>query len=279
MFEKPTDLVKAHTIAAMCQAYADSQRDIAEAFRLLGTARERLNAVFSVNEFGGVSFLPHSIYEGALDRAAEESAVNVRKSTWGFLLRMTGVLEMIAVKQREELDRQVSGGTSLPELTEDNVWNVLNKLGDDLPAMLETALKEVFDFLRPNGHWARYKTNSDFKVGRRVIIPGGFDTSYGMCRLCHYKEPFVQALDNVFHLLDGKGIARYPDNLTTAISGAVQKRRWECETDYFKCQWYKVGTLHIEFKRIDLVDELNLRAGGVVLPGPEHKRPGQAATA
>jgi hypothetical protein len=35
-----------------------------------------------------------------------------------------------------------------------------------------------------------------------------------------------------------------------------------CETKYFKVKWFKKGTLHIEFKRLDLLSELNRIGGG-----------------
>ena len=253
-------MIPAHTIEAMCQAYADAQRDAAEGFRLLDAAKKRLDAVFG-GEHGVHGMLPHSISDSYLGSGAEETAANIRRLAWAYILQQTRVLEMCGVKQREDLRRQVSSGEDLPELTEANVWNLLNKLGDELPSMLDAAFKEVFDFLTPSSKWTRYKTNSSFKVGPRVIVSYAFDTQYG-CYLNSHKEPFLQALDNVFHLLDGKGVARYPNNLLTAIETARHKHEWFCETEYFKCKWFKVGTLHIDFQRLDLVDELNKRAGG-----------------
>lgn len=38
-----------------------------------------------------------------------------------------------------------------------------------------------------------------------------------------------------------------------------------CETEFFRCQWYKGETLHIEFKRPDLIAKLNALAGGKTL--------------
>jgi len=34
-------MIPSHTIEAMCRAYADAQRDVAEAFRLLDVAKKR----------------------------------------------------------------------------------------------------------------------------------------------------------------------------------------------------------------------------------------------
>ena len=74
----------------------------------------------------------------------------------------------------------------------------------------------------------------------------------------HRREQF-QALDNVFHLLDGQGTARYDGNLVSRIHFAGDQGKTRCETRYFDVRWFKKGTIHIVFKRQDLLDELNRR--------------------
>jgi hypothetical protein len=83
---------------------------------------------------------------------------------------------------------------------------------------------------------------------------GHFDVYYA-------KKQHLQALDNVFHLLDGQGIARYPNDLATAIDTVGNKGGQECQTSYFRCKWFRNGNLHITFERLDLVQEINKRAG------------------
>ncbi len=54
---------------------------------------------------------------------------------------------------------------------------------------------------------------------------------------------------------------KWPGDVVTKINEAVRDKKWEAETEYFKLKWYKVGTLHIEFKRMDLVAKMNALAG------------------
>jgi hypothetical protein len=266
MIPTTTELMKPHTIKAMCDASAEATHDMAEAFRLLRRAEQRLAEFLSYPHVFPDGW-HHSMYDGANGEPAaktiEEVTERIRSDMWQYVLKQTRVEEMCSNRQKSEFDRQVSA-KELPELTEANVARLLENLGANLPDMLEEAIKEVYDWLRPRSWVGQFKTNDAFKVGRKVIrscvmtrrYGGGFAVEY------HAEQP-LQALDNVFHLMDGKGVARAPGNLLTAIGQAGQVTHTQgCETDYFKCKWYGKGTLHIEFKRLDLVDELNKRAGG-----------------
>ena len=71
-------------------------------------------------------------------------------------------------------------------------------------------------------------------------------------------------MDNAFHLIDGAGISKYPENAITAIENAAKNQDF-AETEYFRFQWYKNGNLHIKFKRMDLVNKINQIAGDRLL--------------
>jgi hypothetical protein len=72
------------------------------------------------------------------------------------------------VKRASEIDRQINEGTDLPDITMDNLMGWLQSLGGQARQFLKEAIVEVFEFLRPPS--LRYKTNSGFNVGRRVIL-------------------------------------------------------------------------------------------------------------
>jgi len=77
-----------------------------------------------------------------------------------------------------------------------------------------------------------------------------------------HKRQYLQALDNVFHLLDGKGVAKYPFNLPTLLGDKIRNTRdTTLETPYFSCKWFKNGNLHLKLKRLDLVQQINQKAG------------------
>jgi hypothetical protein len=252
---RETSLVPTATVEALCRAYEDSKRDVREAFRLLHQTEQRLKPVIE-----NPHFLPDNWY--LYEKSGPEAIKKMLQDGWEYLYRKTRVWEVCSSKQRDELERELHRG-ELPELTELNVLAFLEKLQASLPDMFEQSLKEVFDWLRPCGQWGpHYKTNSKFSVGKKVILGycvdrpwgGRYDVRYEMRQRLH-------ALDNVFHLLDGQGIARYPNDLVTAINTAGDKGGTMCETAYFSCKWFNNGNLHVTFSRLDLVKELNKRAG------------------
>jgi len=252
-----TELVPTATVASVCQAYADSRADVLEAFCLLNQTQTRLRTVL-VNEYP--HFLPSNWYLS--EHSGEECVKQLRREAWGYIYRKTRVWEVCSIKQRDGLERELSDG-QLPEVTELNVLAFLQKLQDNLPDMFEQALTEVFDWLRPQRGWgAEYKTNNRFEVGKKVILGYCVDQPWGHHYHVYYgKYQHLQALDNVFHLLDGHGIARHPNDIVTAINAAGDDGGQQCETEYFQCKWYANGNLHITFKRLDLVKELNKHAG------------------
>ena len=79
----------------------------------------------------------------------------------------------------------------------------------------------------------------------------------GGLRVNYSREANVKALENVFSLLDGQGVNHYPDDIITRINAACKEKHKTLEDHYFKLKWYKNGNLHVEFKRLDLLDRLN----------------------
>ena len=78
--------------------------------------------------------------------------------------------------------------------------------------MFDEALKEVFRTLTPGAcQWDTYKTNEGDAVGSKVILRGYISPDYrGGFKVSYHSwaEQGIQAIDNVFHLLDGKGVSK-----------------------------------------------------------------------
>lgn len=168
----------------------------------------------------------------------------------------------MSVAKRKEFDQQLEKG-ELPDINEQTITTILLGLAGQAADFATEAAKEVFAILRPQGHWGgEYKTNNAFRVGRKVILPHRVESGYGpgKFRANYYREQELVAIDGVFHLLDGKGVMReHRGPLVNAILNSPDGRG---ETDYFKFKCFKNTNLHLEMKRLDLVQELNLLAVG-----------------
>lgn len=197
----------------------------------------------------------------------DASLVHLRREIWRSLIERTQVRKIMSVKAWKILEDQVEHGEP-PDITEQNLEGLILKLQADGPKMLEDAVAEVFSFLRPRSN--DFKTNTQFELGERVVLAGWIESgqyvsSWG---LSHYYEQEAVALDNVFRLLDGK-VRRADDTYWSDLHNAIKviPRDKPChgDTDYFAFKGHKKGTLHLRFKRLDLVRRLNVIAGGARL--------------
>lgn len=91
---------------------------------------------------------------------------------------------------------------------------------------------------------------------------GNSEKALPVLSFAHYYEQNGDAMrDPDITMLDA------PGGLLTALQES--ERRRDCpvyaETEYFKVRGFLKGTTHLEFKRLDLLDELNRIAGGGAL--------------
>jgi hypothetical protein len=273
-YDNPNGIMCRQTIASMCLAYTDAVRDIREGFRLIGLADDRGRTAF-----GDRSGLPW------LKADADGCVQGLTRNAWHYIVEQSNILEMCSIKQAKEIEEQIEKN-ELPDITEANVWAFIEKVQRDLPSMVQQAVAEVFKILTPGanergGYWAKYthKTNaaSKWEVPAKLILDHYIDPGYmGHWSVNHYDEQNLRAIDNVFSLLDGKGVAKYPTDLLTTINGALKENVHTCETAYFACKMFGKGTLHIRIKRDDLRKELNRIAGRLTMK--EYVATGQEIT-
>jgi hypothetical protein len=255
-----TEIIPRDTVIQMITEVARAQHQVDQAFQLLQHAKKRLGRTLGERHN---RLWEHQIHESQLDRAAKESAEYIKRQAWGSIVARLDIRELMSVKKREALNEQLRQG-ELPPLTEANVWAFLEDLYGQLGNLLMDSAREIFDWLRPSHNWRELKTNlkNVFGIGDKVIITSGMESSWNNkmpTRVDSYTEKYITALDNVMHLLDGKGVTKHPNNLITLIAGAG--RLGACENDYFKCKWFLNRNLHITFKRLDLIERLNQLAG------------------
>ena len=208
-------------------------------------------------------------YDDGRDPYAEVFG-KMKRRAWQMLVDHLGIKALMSVKKRADFERQLEAG-ELPDISEETILGVILGLAGQAKDFAAEAVGEVFEILRPQtANWDRqYKTNDVFRVGRRVILTwmvrtrwgGGFEVNY-------QREAQVNAIDGVFHLLDGKGVLKERRGpLAQAINATGKDGKGE--TDYFKFRCFKNGNLHLEFKNLELVKQLNQLGTGRYELGPD----------
>jgi len=249
------DLLKRWSVFEFCDAYQAAVADVERAIASLTDAKTRMLRL--VDRF---EILPDRIssYEIGSEHLLDQAKKIMLKSAWQELIRTSGVRSVMIDKRQRELDAALQSG-ELPPIEHAAVQAWLNNLRGDMPRIIAESIEEANRVLRPRDR--AFATNGDgWKVGRKAIVDYVVSHEFGSTGLRHHGAAKADAIDNAFHLLDGKGPATYPTSLSSVMKAAIHVKEWKCETAYFRAKWFKAGTLHLEFKRLDLVDRLNGKA-------------------
>ena len=262
-----TDIIKRDTVAQLVENYEAAVNEITQAYSLLHAAKSRLNASFGMGQrLYSFDVLPHGYHNGATlsNDSLNQVMQQIKLDVWRILMERLELRKLLSIARREELDKQLADGKGLPDITIENVWGMFESAVSNVDRYMEEAVLEMFEFLRPPS--SQYKTNSEYEVGKRVVLKWHVEPSYtktGFTVRYSY-DARITALDNAFLRLDGKGIvSTYHGPTHDAIRLADSDGL--CETEYFKLRCCLNGNLHVEFKRPDLVQRLNSIAGGARL--------------
>lgn len=177
----------------------------------------------------------------------------IKRVAWRFVIQKLQIKDFISTKKRKELDQKIERN-EMPNFTAREVALFITDASQNVNNLVTESAKEVFNFIKPN--WTGLKTN-EFSKGMppKVIIPYVMDTWYSRAGTIDYRQKDrLKDLDNLFHLMDGNGVSQYPGDIVTAIESTKDSN--SAETKYFKLTWYKNGNLHVEFKRMDLLNKL-----------------------
>ena len=246
--------------------YEQAERDIRDGFDLIARAERRLNEAFTMNSFHTIRVGDH---HQRMNFADVESAVReARRGVWETLIERLELRRIMSIKEWEKLSNEVHKGHDVPDVTEENVRAMARQFRDQLPAMLQAAVIEVFEWLTPQAQWHAYKTNSRFEIGRKVVLSYALDTWQGKVngawKLSYSRAQHFNALENVFSSLDGKGsiTKTHFSEIAEALRQIPAGAPCVGETPYFSFRGFLNGNLHLTFRRPDLLRKFNAIAGG-----------------
>lgn len=228
------------TLTDLLQARNDALRLIADACRITDMAKQLLE------QYG-----PYLMPRGA---QAPESQERVRSeldcSMWRRALDLTGFKQLMDAQAVAEFEKSLGSGA--PEFTEANIRATFIDLRINAESMFRRGVFNVFRYLSDD-----YRTNAvePFRIGRKVVMSYMIRHSYrrGLA-INHSGADKLNDLDRVFQVLDNKPFQ--PRALESAMN-AVFEDGPLFESDYYRARAFKNGNLHLEFKRLDLLDKVN----------------------
>jgi hypothetical protein len=269
MSDPSTTLAPRLSLEQLVKNFEQASRDIREGFAMVERAEELLNRTFVMEGTGWIR--ARNRHERVHFGDPEGSLTEVRRQVWGHLIEALELRKIMSVKAWDDLQKQIRDDAEVPEITHESVTSMATGFRSQMPQMLEAAIEEVFDWLRPPR--SEYKRNSEFEVPRRIVISYAVErwgNVYDTWRVSYHRDPNFNALERVFRALDGKG--QTTERSYSRISELVRatprtSAKCEGETKYFSFRAFKNGNLHLTFLREDLLARFNQIAGGKRLRG------------
>ena len=187
-----------------------------------------------------------------------------RRDAWLSVFQMMDFHKWLDRKQTEELISDVSRHGHFP-FTAENIKGTLENVIAQRRKLFDQSAWNVFEALTKyfNGntnYHEGWKSNDAFKVNKKIVFPygvcydkkfSGFSTRYGR------DFDIYNDLDRVLAVLDGE-----PFDDTLCVGEAMRRAididshtPRAVESTYFDIRYYKKGTVHLKWKRLDLLDK------------------------
>lgn len=259
-------------------AMVDTFSQIGAAYEDFIKARERLK--FYTDALQGSQYNkiePVKVPYGVTGKQALTLELNnyldaAQAAAWNTVFDRTKFRSVLTSARREDFNafQKQQGGVPF---TEANIWAFFEMLFNNRDANLQQCIIEVFENLtqydaKNKVHWEGWKTNSAYKVNRKVIMPwfielspwSGFSVRYS------HQEKLLD-IDRVMCSLTGKrltgtkdepGICTIVDALNKSFKDPL--RDGTAQSEFFDLRYFKKGTLHMTFRDEKLWQEFNLRA-------------------
>ena len=207
------NLIPHQSVVGIVATYQQTQKEITTAFGLLDQAKKRLNQTGIIDQV-----LKTDVRDFDLPGECQNTLTILKQSTWRFIIDKCNVREYLSSSRALELELQLRED-QLPEIEIETVGEFISNLAAGAPDLLMEFISEIFNLLRPPN--SKYKTNTEYEIKEKAILNYIIDNNYGFITLSYSGRRNLTSIDNCFHLLDGKGVAKYPDDAVTIMNSAI----------------------------------------------------------
>jgi hypothetical protein len=199
----------------------------------------------------------------------------IKKDYWMRAMDLDEIKKKLTSANRNFVMGQLSLAAQM-EFTEQNVYQFILNIIDKFPELIQGAIEHIFDeftsyavaenrynraeYINNIHYYSGWKTNNAYKVNKKVIQPfyrSDFDWEYNYS-ISSAQEQFLWDLDMVmsYFMVDVDGIQS-----AVAVNDALRSgQNKKIDTKYFFISIFKKGTMHIEFKDMDLLRRFNIEA-------------------
>lgn len=255
-------LMPYNAVRDIVNRYVEACRKFNEVDRL----SNEINALAQYNEpksdahpYGYNPYLP--ITFGARTTEGKSTAVTfetyrkeLQKYYWDVIFHKLNLEKYSTTKLKEQLNRFIEQQHGMP-FTMRNIYAVLDIVMQTNAQRMKEALVEAFEqiceFSSENSSAGeKWKTNADYMVNRRFIVPWMAEgSSYGYnnqyVKITYYGHHKLDDINKALCFITGTRFEDIPDLYSFEHDNA-QWGRWY-DWGFFKIRFYKKGTVHCEF--------------------------------
>lgn len=254
------ELQRRETVDDIVNHYKRIVRETKAGYKLLARANTTLRE--SINQYGRVS--PKGVYTDFDERTLESVLHEVKCHTWKGIIDRIGIRNVMDSSKRKEIDNQLETGEGLPEVETEAIMKVIMSIVGNAESYMTASIKEAFEIIRRKSEGFK-STGQEWSVTDKAVLTYMIEKSYGRNSRYHVcygrsSEDALLSVESAFRMLDGKGPCKgHSSELAGSINSSLSG---DGETEYFRWKAFKNGNLHLWFKRMDLVEEMNAVAGG-----------------
>ncbi|MHA3363200.1 DUF4942 domain-containing protein [Yersinia enterocolitica] len=188
------------------------------------------------------------------DKAMPAITRNIDRSIWRNLMLKSGMMALMDAQARDQWHKNLEEG-ELPAISEANILSTFERLHLNKIDVFERGIINVFRGLS----WD-YKTNSPCRFCKKIIINNlvkhnrwGFSLNWG------WRRDQLADLERMLFLLDGKPIPDNRGDISTRLMEHIRDNSAKevYEDEFFSIRYFQKGTVHLIFKRLELVERMN----------------------
>ncbi|MDB6375013.1 DUF4942 domain-containing protein [Photorhabdus bodei] len=225
--------------------------------RLISQAIDILDQSQSLSlEIGGGRLSDWEIirYRGSKENLLDGIKKLNDRSIWLSLMSESGMFNLMDAQTRKCWERDLYKG-DFPEITRENIESSFEQLNREKNEIFERGVINIFKRLS----WDS-ETDVPCKFGKKIIIDYLVDyhnfRGFGMTSSGYDK---LDDLERILNILDGVNVKDHRNSIGTLFYEHIinSKESTEYKGDYFSIRYFKKGTSHILFNRLDLLEKLN----------------------
>ena len=173
---------------------------------------------------------------------------NIEKMVWYNVFRQSETFERCSDERREAIKKYIYSKDRKP-FTEANIQSFLTELDEQKGNLFCSVIKETY---RKFHSGREIEAKTPFK-GKMVVD----SSSWGSLSF-HSQNGKWESLEKSFLLLDNETVPEdYREMLHNKMDAAHRQGHMSYENDYFVMKFYQKGTVHVTFKRLDLLRRFN----------------------